>query len=95
MDDYVCKVIYFPDRAYSNVRIGEGQKSKTLEHFSDFMGSAPTDTTTAWTRSVTMTSLTPSLDAKWPRDTRPVSAWRTRAVIQDSGGATHARPTHR
>lgn len=51
--------------------------------------------TTAWTPSATTTCWTPPLDVKWPRDTRPVSAWRTRAVSRASGGATPVRPTRR
>lgn len=53
------------------------------------------DTTTAWTPSVTTTCSTSSPDVKWPRDTRPVFAWRTRAVIPDSDGATPVHHIHR
>lgn len=52
-------------------------------------------TSTAWMRSVTMTCWSTPVAARWPRDTRPASAWRTRAARRASGAATPAPLTPR
>lgn len=53
------------------------------------------DTITAWMRSATMTSWTSTPAWRLLRDTKPVSVWRTRAVILDFTGDTPALLTLR
>lgn len=49
-----------------------------------------TDTSTAWTSSATTTCWKLSLKGRWPRATKPVSAWRTRPVTMDTTGGMPA-----